>query len=199
MSRELPIPNEEEILTKTKEWILKSVIGLNLCPFAKPTFQSNTIRYVVSSSKTQKELLKHLESELTILKEADPVITETTLLIHPYVLDDFLDQNDFLDDADLLLSQLDLEGFIQIANFHPYFQFAETTKDDITNFVGRAPFPTLHLLREDSISKVVDSHPNIDSIFENNRKTLKKLGHEGWKKLWLLFLAATPIGNNFLT
>ncbi|MBM9590916.1 DUF1415 family protein, partial [Leptospira sp. 201903075] len=126
MSRELPIPNEEEILAKTKEWILKSVIGLNLCPFAKPTFQSNTIRYVVSSSKTQKELLKDLETELIIIKEAVPAITETTLLIHPYVLDDFFDQNDFLDDADLLLSQLDLEGFIQIANFHPYFQFAET-------------------------------------------------------------------------
>ncbi|TGL40816.1 DUF1415 domain-containing protein [Leptospira perdikensis] len=185
MSREVPIPKEEEILTQMKDWILKSVIGLNLCPFAKPTFQSNTIRYVISSSKTKKELLNHLESELKILKETDPLVTETTLLIHPNVLEDFLDQNDFLDDTDLLLNQMDLEGFIQIANFHPFFQFAGKKKDDITNFVGRAPFPTLHLLRENSISKIVDSHPNIDSIFQNNRKTLKKLGHEGWKKLWL--------------
>ncbi|XDD53287.1 DUF1415 domain-containing protein [Leptospira sp. WS4.C2] len=185
MPTERPIDNEEEILKKTKNWILKSVIGLNLCPFAKPTFQSNTIRYVISDSKTEKDLLFHLESELQYLKETDPKITETTLLLHPYVLEDFLDQNDFLNDVDLLLNQLDLEGIIQIANFHPHFQFAGKTYDDITNFVGRSPYQTLHLLREDSISRIVDSHPNIDSIIENNRKTLKKLGHLGWKELEL--------------
>ncbi|TGM61450.1 DUF1415 domain-containing protein [Leptospira vanthielii] len=183
MSTERDLTNEEEILFKTKEWVLKTVIGLNLCPFAKPTYQANTIRYIVSDSKTKKELLIHLESELQFLKETDPLITETTLLIHPYVLENFLDQNDFLDDTDFLLNRLALDGIIQIANFHPQFQFAENKIDDITNFVGRSPYQTLHLLREDSISRIVDSHPNIDSIFENNRKTLKNLGHVGWKKL----------------
>lgn len=131
--------------------------------------------------KNKKDLLIHLESELQFLKETDPLVTETTLLIHPYVLEIFLDQNDFLDDADFLLNRLDLDGIIQIANFHPQFQFAGKNIDDITNFVGRSPFPILHLLREDNISRIVDSHPNIDSIYENNRKTMRKLGYDGWK------------------
>ncbi|EMY59961.1 DUF1415 domain-containing protein [Leptospira terpstrae] len=177
----------DEIISKTKEWIRKSVIGLNLCPFAKPTFQSNTIRYVISSAKNKKSLLSELETELKQLVSTDPLTTETTLLIHPFVLTDFLDQNDFLDDTDVLLDRLDLEGTIQIANFHPQFQFADKSINDITNFVGRSPYPILHLLREDSISRIVDSHPNIDSIYENNRKTLQKLGHEGWQKLGLKF------------
>ncbi|MBM9546972.1 DUF1415 domain-containing protein [Leptospira sp. 201903074] len=180
-----PLENADEIQSKTKEWILKSVIGLNLCPFAKPTFQSNTIRYVISAAENKKDLLFELEVELKNLVTTDPLTTETTLLIHPFVLSDFLDQNDFLDDTDVLLQQMNLEGSIQIANFHPQFQFADKTINDITNFVGRSPYPILHLLREDSISRIVDSHPNIDSIFENNRKTLQKLGHEGWKKLGL--------------
>ncbi|TGL87188.1 DUF1415 domain-containing protein [Leptospira congkakensis] len=188
MFKDMSEYNEETVLNQTKEWILKSVIGLNLCPFAKPTFHSNTIRYVISHSKNKKDLLTDLKSELLFLKEADPLLTETTLLIHPYVLDDFLDQNDFLDDTDLLLNHLDLEGIIQIANFHPKFQFAGKNKNDITNYVGRSPYQTLHLLHEDSISRIVDSHPNIDSIFKNNRKKLKELGHEGWKKLGLSFL-----------
>ncbi|PJZ44946.1 DUF1415 domain-containing protein [Leptospira brenneri] len=175
--------NADEVLNHTKEWILKSVIGLNLCPFAKPTFQSNTIRYTISQAKSETDLLSDLKSELLFLKEVDPKTIETTLLIHPYVLNDFLDQNDFLDEADFLLNQLDLEGIIQIANFHPEFQFAGKKKNDITNYVGRSPFQTLHLLREDSISRIVDTHPNIDSIFKNNRKKMKELGHEGWKNL----------------
>lgn len=183
--QESPMQNQEEILKKTKNWILKSVIGLNLCPFAKQPFQSNTIRYVISDSKTKEDLLSHLKSELKILSEIEPLVTETTLIIHPYVLEDFLDQNDFLDEADFLLNQLDLEGVIQIAIFHPQFQFADKTVNDITNFVGRSPYPTLHLLREDSISRIVDSHPNIDSIYKNNRTTFTKLGQEGWKNLGL--------------
>ncbi|PJZ84307.1 DUF1415 domain-containing protein [Leptospira harrisiae] len=175
----------DEILGKTKDWIQKAVIGLNLCPFAKPTFQSNTIRYVVSNSQNNKELLVHLKIELEFIASKDPQLVETSLLIHPYVLNEYLDQNDFLDEADNLLRNLDLEGVIQIANFHPMFQFADKNINDITNFVGRAPYPILHLLREDSISRIVDTHPNIDSIFENNRKTMQKLGHEGWNKLGL--------------
>ncbi|MCW7468113.1 DUF1415 domain-containing protein [Leptospira kanakyensis] len=185
MPQETPKDTEDTILHETKEWILKAVIGLNFCPFAKPTFHSNTIRYTISQSKNTKDLLSDLKSELLFLKESDPKTTETSLLIHPYVLGDFLDQNDFLDDADLLLNQLELEGIIQIANFHPEFQFAGKKKNDITNFVGRSPYQTLHLLREDNITRIVDSHPDIDSIFKNNRKKLKALGHEGWKNLGL--------------
>lgn len=174
---------EDEIILKVRNWISNVVIGLNLCPFAKHPFNGNLIRYFVSRSVSKKQFSEELKKELILLKDSKVSEIETTLIIHPFIYTDFLDQNDFLNDADEIINKLELEGILQIANFHPNFQFADRKKNDITNYVNRAPFPILHLLREDSISKVVELHPDIDSIFKNNMKSLRALGLDGLKKL----------------
>lgn len=169
--------------THTQEWLEKAVIGLNLCPFAKAVHLKKQIRYVVSAAKTTDELLHDLLLELKFIEKADPTEVDTTLLIHPNVLHDFLDYNDFLETAELALEELNLVGIIQIASFHPQYQFEGTEPDDISNYTNRSPYPTLHLLREDSVSKAVDSYPAVSEIPENNIKTLNNLGLAGWKKL----------------
>lgn len=167
----------------TQEWLEKAVIGLNLCPFAKAVHLKKQIRYVVSEAKTTEELFHDLLLELKFIEKADPDEVDTTLLIHPNVLHDFLDYNDFLETAGLALEELNLVGIIQIASFHPQYQFEGTEPGDITNYTNRSPYPTLHLLREDSVTKAVDSYPAVNEIPENNIKTLKNLGLTGWKKL----------------
>jgi uncharacterized protein len=176
-------PNDETLIADTEAWLTRAVIGLNLCPFAKAVHVKKQIRYVVSHTTTPDDLMQDLLRELDHLAEANPETTDTTLLIHPNVLTDFLDYNDFLDVADAALADLDLEGILQVASFHPQFQFADTEADDITNYTNRSPYPTLHLLREDSVSRAVEAFPEAESIFEKNIATLRKLGHGGWKKL----------------
>lgn len=171
------------IVEQTKEWLEKAVIGLNLCPFAKPVYTQNLIRYEVSSAKTGGELLSALGSELSLLARTPATEIETTLLIHPEVLNDFLDYNDFLSLAESLLVEMKLEGVIQIASFHPQFQFAGTEINDITNFTNRSPYPSLHLLQEESVSRAVDSSVDVDSIPDKNIQTMNLLGHDGWKIL----------------
>ncbi|MGS0741564.1 DUF1415 domain-containing protein [Glaciimonas sp. GG7] len=181
------MPNSsEQVIIDTKRWLESAVIGLNLCPFAKAVYIKNQIRFVVSNARTRVDLVAELRSELDLLQDADPALIDTTLLIHPWVLRDFLDYNDFLDDADALLEEFDLEGDIQIASFHPDYQFAGTDIDDITNYTNRSPYPTLHLLREDSMDRAVEAFPEAEDIFEKNIQTLKNLGNDGWKKLALL-------------
>ena len=175
----------EQVTLDTKRWLESAVIGLNLCPFAKAVYIKDQIRFIVSNAETSADLLKELEAELNFLYQADPALIDTTLLIHPLVLGDFLDYNDFLDDADALLQQQDLEGEIQIASFHPDYQFAGTDATDITNYTNRSPYPTLHLLREDSIDRAVEAFPDAADIFEKNMQTLNDLGQEGWKNLGL--------------
>ena len=175
---------ETEIIATTQVWLEKAVIGLNLCPFAKAVQIKNQIRYVVSEALTAEDLLQDLVRELEYLAEANEEKLETTLLIHPYALNDFLDYNDFLDVADGALEELDLDGILQIASFHPDFQFAETEIDDITNFTNRSPYPTLHLLREESIDKAVLAFPEAEEIFEKNIETMRELGREGWEKMF---------------
>jgi uncharacterized protein len=170
----------ETIITDTKAWLEKAVIGLNLCPFAKAVQVRNQIRYAVSDAQTEDELLNALITELQFLAAADPAQTDTTLLIHPNVLSDFLDYNDFLDVADAAVEELGLSGEIQIASFHPQYQFADTEPDDITNYTNRSPYPTLHLLREASVERAVAAFPDAADIFDNNMETLRKLGVEGW-------------------
>ncbi|TGN10391.1 DUF1415 domain-containing protein [Leptospira ilyithenensis] len=177
--------NDDPIIDLTKTWLEKAVIGLNLCPFAKSVYNANLIRFVVSRADSKQNLTVDLKQELKELSEADPKQTETTLLIHPYALLNFLDYNDFLGVADKIIIQLKLEGFLQIASFHPDYQFAGRKADDITNFVNRSPYPMLHLLREDSVERANDNHPDIDSIYQNNIDTLRKLGHDGWNGLGL--------------
>ncbi|MDO9167427.1 MAG: DUF1415 domain-containing protein [Rhodoferax sp.] len=164
-------------------WLERAVIGLNLCPFAKGVHVKGQIHYAVSAAQTPRELLQDLVVELKELQAHDPSARDTTLLIAPDCLADFLDFNDFLAEADQALFDLALEGVLQIASFHPDFQFAGTAADDITNFTNRAPYPTLHLLREDSIDKAVQAFPEAESIFEQNMQTLERLGPAGWAAL----------------
>ncbi len=168
----------------TQDWLDKAVIGLNLCPFAKAVQAKGQVRFVLSDAQDTETLLAELVNELRHLADTDPAVTDTTLLVHPQVLNDFLDFNEFLELADAALEQLDLEGVLQIAPFHPQFQFEGTEPDDVGNFSNRAPFPTLHLLREDSIDRAVEAFPEAEAIFERNIETLEALGTEGWHQLF---------------
>jgi len=176
----------DAVIAATQDWLDKAVIGLNLCPFAKAVQVKQQIRYVVSSAETEEALLADLLHELQFLHKADPDQVETTLLIHPTVLADFLDYNDFLEIADAAVAELDLEGELQVASFHPDYQFADSGPDDIENYSNRSPYPTLHLLRESSIDQAVAAFPDAANIYERNIDTLRGLGIEGWKKLWVV-------------
>jgi uncharacterized protein len=172
-----------DALDQTRAWLEKAVIGLNLCPFAKAVHTKGQIRWVLSEATEPKALLLQLVDELQHLAQADPEVVDTTLIVHPQVLQDFYDFNDFLGVAEDTLAELDLEGVLQIASFHPQFQFADAEPDDIGNATNRAPFPTLHLLREDSIERAVQAFPEAESIYERNIATLQRLGPEGWRRL----------------
>ncbi|MFN7197615.1 MAG: DUF1415 domain-containing protein [Hylemonella sp.] len=174
-----------QIEADTRAWLEKAVIGLNLCPFAKSVHVNNRLRYVVSSATTPEDLLKELAKELLLLRRSDPDEIETTLVIHPQVLQDFLDFNDFIGAADALVEDLELDGELQIASFHPQYQFDGTAPDDISNYSNRAPYPTLHILRESSIERAVETMADTDAIYEANMATLEKLGLDGWKALGL--------------
>ena len=169
--------------TETRNWVERVVLGLKLCPFAPAPALKGLIRYATSEAETQGALLEDLATELQRLVASPPEEIETTLLIHPRVLQDFHDFNDFLGLADELLRVLELEGVVQIASFHPHYQFADTDSDDIGNVTNRSPYPTLHLLREESISRAVDSFGDTRRISATNLATLAKLGPEGLQAL----------------
>jgi hypothetical protein len=177
--------SNEEAIAATKLWLERAVIGLNLCPFAKGVHVKNQIRYVVSAAQTPEDLLRDVLAEFEVLAEASPAEIDTTLLIHPQVLTDFLDYNDFLEVVDAALEDVDLAGVLQVASMHPQYQFVDTESDDITNYTNRSPYPTLHLLREDSIDQAVEAFPEAEQIFDKNIETMRKLGHEGWNALGL--------------
>lgn len=177
--------DDESVIAATREWLEKAVIGLNLCPFAKAVYVKNQVRIVVSSARHLDGLLEDLDRELDLLAAADPDEVDTTLLIHPTLLPDFLDFNDFLQLVEAAVEEHELEGVIQVASFHPQFQFEGTEPDDMGNFTNRAPFPTLHLLREASIERAVAAFPEAETIFERNIETLEKLGPTGWQALWI--------------
>jgi uncharacterized protein len=179
-----PNPAPEACIAATREWLERAVIGLNLCPFAKAPHAKGQVRYVVSDATRAEDLLADLLAELQRIADADPQDIETTLLIHPHVLGDFLDYNDFLEIADAAVSELDLDGELQVASFHPDYRFADTEPDDIGNYSNRAPYPTLHLLREASVDRAVAAFPDAAHIFERNVATLRQLGHAGWRALW---------------
>ncbi|WP_036165972.1 DUF1415 domain-containing protein [Massilia sp. 9096] len=175
--------DDDAIVAATRRWVERAVIGLNLCPFAKAVYVKEQVRFVVSPARTPEALLEELMNELQDLADTDPEKVDTTLLIHPFVLNDFLDFNEFLDVADAAIEDMQLDGDIQVANFHPDYQFADTDANDIGNYTNRAPYPILQLLREDSIERAVEAIPDAAEIFEKNIDTLEKLGHEGWDKL----------------
>ena len=171
------------IVGDTVVWLERAVIGLNLCPFAKGVHVKGQVHYAVSTATTSNELLAHLDSELKDLLRTDAEQRDTTLLIVPDCLQEFSEFNDFVFLADRVLEDLRLEGVIQIASFHPHYQFAGTEPHDISNYTNRAPYPILHLLREDSIDRAVQSFPQADAIFEKNMQTMEVLGTAGWAAL----------------
>ena len=168
----------------TRHWLERAVIGLNLCPFAKAVHAKGQVRYVLSEAATPEALLAELGNELLHLRDTPADEVDTTLLVHPGLLDDFLDYNDFLEQADALVAELGLEGELQVASFHPDYRFADSHPDDIENFTNRSPYPTLHLLREDSVTRAVAAYPDPDVIVERNIETLRRLGREGWEELF---------------
>lgn len=171
------------VVAETHHWLTQAVIGLNLCPFAKAVQVKDQIRFAVSDATDAEGVLTDLQDELALLAEADPEKIDTTLLIIPDALDDFLEFNDFEDLSDRLLKRMRLVGELQVATFHPQFQFADTQPDDIENYTNRSPYPILHLLREDSIDRAVESFPDAAEIYEKNIDTMQRLGLEGWKRL----------------
>jgi uncharacterized protein len=172
------------VIAATQRWLERAVIGLNLCPFAKAVHVKRQIRYAVTAAATANELLAELRRELDALDQANPEGVETTLLIHPQAMTDFIDFHFFLREAEAALGDLGLEGRLQIASFHPAYEFAGSAPDDIANCTNRSPYPTLHLLREASIDRAVAAFPDAAAIYERNIETLRRLGHKGWRRLW---------------
>ena len=184
MTTELSAPEAEAVLADTRAWLEKAVIGLDLCPFAKAVYVGDRIRYSVSAASHEDALLADLARELSLLQSTPERVCETTLLIHPRVLTDFSDYNAFLDAADGKRDALGLRGEIQIASFHPRYQFEGTAPDDLGNFTNRSPYPMLHLLREASVERAVAAIPDPAAIFERNIETLRRLGVDGWQRMF---------------
>jgi uncharacterized protein len=176
--------NADEVIASTRRWLEKSVIGLNLCPFAENPYRADRVRFFVSGKESAAGLLEDLRSELLGLNAADPSLRETSLVIHPAVLNDFLEYNDFLEVCDALLVDLDLSGVLQVASFHPRYQFADTGPEDIENYTNRSPYPMLHLLREASVERAIAAAGDTEEIYRKNIRTLRALGHDGWRALW---------------
>ena len=173
----------DAVIARTRAWVQRAVIDLNLCPFAKAPQAKGQVRYAVSEATTPEALMADLVAELNRLAESPPDRIETTLLIHPQVLQDFADYNDFLDLAEGAVAALELEGVIQVASFHPDYRFADADPDDPSNATNRSPYPTLHLLREASIDRAVAAFPDPEAIYEANIETMRQLGASGWAAL----------------
>lgn len=174
---------EKQIIAYTSAWVEQVVIGLNLCPFAKPVHTKGQIDYFLSHARDETTLAADLRLAMQRLIASTPDSMDTCLLIHPWVLSDFFDYNNFLDITDEILDELELIGVLQIASFHPHYQFAGTTEDDVTNCTNRSPFPMLHLLREESLDKATAALPDANVIVDRNLNTMITLGHEGWNRL----------------
>jgi uncharacterized protein len=190
------LPTDDAVITATRAWLEQAVIGLNLCPFAKAVHVKGQVRYVVSAAEDVDALQAELVEQLRALALADPAEVDTTLLIHPRVLQDFEDFNQFLGLAEETVDALGLEGVLQVASFHPRFQFADTEPDDITNATNRAPYPILHLLREESIDRAVEAFPEAESIYEANIETMRRLGPEGWAALEQRWTDGDPVSGD---
>jgi hypothetical protein len=178
---------EQQVIDATRRWIETAVIGLNLCPFARAVVTADRVRFRVSRAQNAADLHADLRDELRSLAGDTRANVETTLLIHPWALTDFLEFNDFLAEADAAVAELGLTGELQIASFHPHYQFAGTEADDVENCTNRAPFPILHLLRETSIERALANFPDPASIYQRNIATMRDIGKEGWEKLQAQF------------
>lgn len=176
-------PQAATVIAQTRQWIERLVLAHNLCPFAHQPYQTDRIRFSVTSATKPELLLAVLKAELHALQATPTEKVATTLLIHPEVLTDFYAYNDFLDDADELLYQEGLEGILQIASFHPHYQFSGTEPDNAENYTNRSPYPMLHLLREASLEQAIAQHPNVDAIPERNIQVMHQLGVDTLKRI----------------
>ncbi|NBU18032.1 MAG: DUF1415 domain-containing protein [Betaproteobacteria bacterium] len=174
---------ERIAIEDTQRWLMAAVIGLNLCPFAKAVVVKDKVRYRVCLSSAPQDVLQMLAEELQFLASADASLVETTLLIAPFALSDFLDFNQFLSECDAMLASLGLVGELQVADFHPDYEFAGEPPHAMGHFTNRSPYPTLHLLRESSIDEAVALYPDAALIFERNIASLELLGAKGWADL----------------
>ncbi len=176
--------SDDTVLADTRRWIEKAVIGLNLCPFARALYVKNQVRIVVSRARHLDAFLDELDRELDLLVNTPADQIDTTLLVHPTLFPDFEVFNDFMNVVDDVVAEHDLEGVIQVANFHPDVRFEGEPEGDMSHFTNRAPYPTLHLLREDSVEHAVASDAgDAEKIVERNIATLRELGADGWKAL----------------
>jgi uncharacterized protein len=176
---------DEIVVEQTIQWLERVVIGLNLCPFAKPVHSKNLLRYTVSQSRTSKGLLDDLIAELNFLSATVPSEVESTLLILPYVLAEFEDYNSFLEIGNMQIETMQFGGVIQIASFHPSYRFEGTTEDDVSNYTNRSPYPILHLLRESSVTRAVETFENVDGIYERNIELLERIGLASMQKMMI--------------
>nr|WP_315490434.1 DUF1415 domain-containing protein [uncultured Rhodoferax sp.] len=183
--------NDAVVVADTERWLRRAVIGLNLCPFAKAVDVKGQIHYAVSRSMGFKDLLDDLDKELKDLAALAAVDRDTTLFIAPDGLADFLEFNDFLTQANRLLVKKGYEGVFQIASLHPLYEFADAEPDDMANYTNRAPYPTLHILREESIDRAVKAFPHAEAIFQANIDTMRRIGLAGWDALGV---GASPRG-----
>ncbi|MEK6748368.1 MAG: DUF1415 domain-containing protein [Pseudomonadota bacterium] len=185
MNDKVTTPAADDVIAATQTWLTRAVIGLNLCPFAKSVHVHQRIRYYVSDAHSPAELSQDLADELRLLQKTDINTTETTLLIHPNVLTEFIEYSLFLPTAEAMIAKLGMDEEFQIASFHPDYQFGDAEADDIENYTNRAPYPTLHLLRAASIAHAVAAFPDTATIYQNNIATLRRLGHAEWRRLWV--------------
>lgn len=168
---------------RVRQWLEKAVIGLNLCPFAKSVYMKEQVRIAISDAQDIQTITAALQNELQMLVDTSQEQIDTTLLVVPCMFDSFPAFNDYLDIADAVLDSMELIGEIQIASFHPLYQFADTEANDISNYTNRAPYPILHLLREDSLDKAAAQYPDPGVIFERNIRVVRELGAAGWQRL----------------
>lgn len=182
VERSSPLP-ESTAVADCQRWLERAVIGLNLCPFARAPHLGGRIRWVLSTAGDTDALVEELLAELEYLRSHDITEVETTLLVVPQLLSDFEDYLDLLTTAEALLQALGYAGEFQLASFHPDYRFEGSTADAIENCTNRSPWPMLHLLREDSISRIVDAGADVESIPERNQQRLRELGHSGWQRL----------------
>jgi hypothetical protein len=178
-----PSPTASDAIAATRKWLERAVIGLNLCPFAKAVQVKKQVRFVLSEATDSDALLADLERELHYLAEVSPAETDTTLLIHPYVLGDFDDFTDFLDLVEVVVRTQGLTGTLQVANFHPDYCFSDADPGDLGNYTNRSPYPTLHLIREASLDRAVAAFPQAATIYQRNIETLERIGLAGWRAL----------------
>jgi len=178
---------EELIKETTMKWVQTFVIDLALCPFASRSILEKKLSIRVVSGTDIKELLSELMLEIKKMDEQTEM--ESSLVIAPNTSKEFEDYLELLNQANELLKMSGYEGAYQLASFHPKYQFAGTSKDDPENYSNRSPYPIFHIIREDALSKAIDSYEGIESVPDKNIAKLNQLGLE---KLQLLFQECNP-------